>query len=85
MKKLWAMSQDIILSWLPFVAALFMSRMTLSAIPAGDLRAWQPAFYGVLPLCFFFVGWAVFMNRREMRQLRGVVANLGLIHGGVGA
>jgi hypothetical protein len=29
-----------------------------------------------LPMVFFFVGWGIFMSRREIRDLRQTIANL---------
>lgn len=76
MKKLSDFLSDLVISALPLVAATPLSLNTLSHIPRADLKDWEPAFYSFLPMCFFFVSLAMFLNRREIRQLRDEVANL---------
>jgi hypothetical protein len=73
--KAWNLTQDILISWLSFVAAIYVSLTTLSHIARADLKDWQPAFYSFLPMVFFFVGWGIFMNRREIRNLRETITS----------
>ena len=76
MKKLWAIAQDVVFSWLPFAFAIYLSLSTLSHIARTDLKDWQPAFHSFLPMCFFFGGVVSFVNRIEIRRLRNTVATL---------
>jgi hypothetical protein len=76
MNKVWKLTEDILISWLSFVAAIVVSLTTLSHIARADLKAWEPAFYSFLPMVFFFVGWGIFMSRREIRDLRETIADL---------
>jgi hypothetical protein len=74
MKKVWGLVQDVVLSWLPFVFAIYLSHSTLSHIARTDLKDWEPAFYSFLPMCFFLGGVVNFVNRLEIRRLRDTVA-----------
>ncbi len=76
MKGIWILTQDIAVSWLSFVAALAVSLTTLSHIGRSDLKDWEPAFYSFLPMVFFFVGWSIFLGRREIRDLREKVTRI---------
>jgi hypothetical protein len=76
MKRLWGIAQDIVFSWLPFAFASYLSISTLSHIARTELRAWEPAFFSFLPMCFFFAGVVGFATRMEIRKLRETVAVL---------
>ena len=62
--------------WIPFAFAASLSYLALSNIAPRDMKAWEPAFYSFLPMCFFFVGAVAHRMTREIRELRGAVAQL---------
>ncbi|MGZ5036972.1 MAG: hypothetical protein ACXWG1_00760 [Usitatibacter sp.] len=74
MKAIKAVVERLI-PWLPFAFALFLSYSVTSHL-GQDMRSWEPAFYSFLPMCFFFVGAGVQQMAREIRELRGTVAEL---------
>jgi hypothetical protein len=76
MKRVWGLVQDIVLGWLAFAFAIYLSRSTLSHIARTDLKDWEPAFYTFLPMCFFLGAMGAFANRLEIRRLRDTVAML---------
>lgn len=76
MKKALQLAQDIVLGWLPFSFAMYLSHSTLAHIAPSDLEDWEPAFYSFLPMCFFFVGMIVVVLRHEIRELRDAIAKL---------
>jgi hypothetical protein len=80
MNKIGDIAKDLIVSSLPLASGMSLSLSTLSHIARPDLKDWEPAFYSFLPMCFFFVGWAIFVSRqetrREIRELRDTIAKL---------
>jgi hypothetical protein len=62
--------------WLPFAFAVFLCYSALWRLSGSDIKAWEPAFYSFLPMCFFFVGAITFRMEREIRELRDAVASL---------
>ena len=62
--------------WGPAVFCGLISFMALfgSVLPYGNW--WQPTFFGFLPMCFVFVGCAMFQMSREVRELRQRLAKL---------
>jgi len=62
--------------WLPFAFAAYLCYSTLWRLSASDMKAWEPAFYSFLPMCFFFGGVVTFRMEREIRELRSELARL---------
>jgi hypothetical protein len=62
--------------WTPFAFAVYLCYSALWRLTASDTKAWEPAFYSFLPMCFFLIGLVTFRMEREIRALRGVVAKL---------
>ena len=60
--------------WLPAVFCAFLSLITLSN--CSNMGPWAPAFFCFLPLCFFFVGAAIWQMRREILELRKQLSQL---------
>lgn len=62
--------------WVPAAFCGFISFMALlgSVLPYGNW--WQPTFFAFLPMCFFFVGSAMYGMSRELRELRQRLAAL---------
>lgn len=74
-------AKDLIISSLPLAFATYLSWSTLFRNAHTDVKNWEPTFYSFLPMCFFFVGLAIFVSRRdsrrEIRELRDTIAKLG--------
>jgi hypothetical protein len=63
--------------WIPAAFCAFISLIALFAsINSPDSGWWRPAFFAFLPMCFFFVGSATTQMHRELRELRGRIAEL---------
>ena len=62
--------------WIPAAFCAFLSLLALSMQIGSDSGAWKPAFYGFLPMCFYFVGAATSQMHREIRELQKQVAAL---------
>ena len=67
---------EILQASTPFALAVFLGQMALSNHAPGAMQPWEPAFYNFLPMCFFFVGALIYQMGREIRTLRGAVAQL---------
>jgi hypothetical protein len=75
MKKLRDIIRERIIDWIPFAFAVYLCYSTLDHA-SRDLKWWEPAFYSFLPMCFFFVGFVLYVTRGEVRELRRTVAEL---------
>ena len=56
----------------PWVPALFCAFISLIALVGSIGESggwWRPAFYGFLPMCFFFVGFAILSMQRQILEL----------------
>jgi len=62
--------------WIPAAFCAFLSLLALSMQIGPDSGVWKPTFYCFLPMCFFFVGMTTSAMYREIRELRGQVAEL---------
>jgi len=69
-------AKDIVLCGVPFAFAIYLCALPLNQIAPTGLKYWEPAFYSFLPMCFFFVGAATYLGRRELRELRAIVGSL---------
>ena len=56
--------------WGPAAFCGLISFMALFGSVLSDSHWWQPTFFGFLPMCFVFVGCAMFQMSRELRELR---------------
>lgn len=62
--------------WMPAAFCAFLSLMALALQTVSDSRAWQPAFFSFLPMCFFFVGATTSHMQREIQELRKQLTDL---------
>ena len=59
-----------------FLSCLPMIGLIVRTVRGGSSEWWQPAFYGFLPMCFFFIGTELNASRIEMQKLRDEVEAL---------
>ena len=56
--------------WVPAAFCAFLSFIALSASFRDVGAGWRTPFLAFLPMCFFFVGSAIWRMQREIRDLR---------------